>query len=180
MYVQSVFSNLSKHYLLQLIIWPIERIFRLLNCGELAMYLFGGIAICGGMGIIFSLFSDDFNFAGKAVLSAMIVFAPSIVGTSLFDLVFMLCRKKNTIPTYVAAWLIVLSLVLLLFVAVAYFKHGDNPCWAYSIWGLSLLYWVIVNADDPKFSPGDNPNTVEGGEPMRRMSGKDFIEGVKS
>lgn len=180
MHIQSVILNLSKHYFPQLIIWPTERVFRLLKCGELAMYLFGGIAICGGMGIIFSLFSDDFNFAGKAVLSAMIVFAPSIVGTSLFDLVFMLCRKKNTIPTYVAAWMIVLSLVLLLFVAVAYFKHGNNPRWAYSIWGLSLLYWVIVNADDPKFSPDNNPNSAEGGEPMRRMSGKDSIEGVKS
>lgn len=180
MSVRKFFSSFSKLYFVQLIVWPSCRVFRLFQCGELAMYLVGGVAICGGLGIVFSLFSDSFNLVGEHVLSAMIVFVPSVVGTSFFDLIFLLCRKKNPIPTYMALWLIVLALVLLGFTTMAYFTEGHRPKLTYWVWGLSLAYWTIVNADDTKFSPRVNPDNIEGGDAMRLMSGQDTLSGVKA
>lgn len=180
MRVQNFFSVVFKLYLVQLIVWPLRRVFRLLHCGELTMYLVGGVTICGGLGIIFALISDSFSLVGEHVLTTMIVFVPTVVGTSFFDLIFLLCLKKTTIPTYMALWLIVLALVLLFFTAMAYFKEGPHPTLTYWVWGLSLAYWTVVNADDTKFSSGGNPNNIEGGDAMRMMVGRDTIPGVKS
>lgn len=180
MRMQKILSIVFGLYLVQLVVWPTKRFFKLFKCGELAMYLFGGIAICGGLGIVFAWFSDSFDFKGAHVLNAMIVFVPSIVGTSFFDLIFALCHKRSTMPIYIALWLIVLSLVLLLVTAVAYFQGLSNPRLIYLVWAFSLVYWTVVNADDEKFSLVVNPNNTEGGDAMRKMSGKDSIEGVES
>lgn len=179
--LSATFFNL---YIVQLFVWPISRLFRLFKYGDLAMYLLGGVAFCGGLGIVFAWFLDSFDFTGERVLNAMIVFVPSIVGTSFFDLIVMLCSKKNQcqqlMPTYIALWLIFLSFVLLVCTGVAYYKERPNPSLTYWVWGLSLAYWTVINADDTKFNPKFQPNNTEGGDAMRTMEGLDTIVGVKS
>lgn len=180
---KQVLSIITRNYLVEFPLWLLKRVGKLLTCGELAMYLIGGIAICGGLGIILAWMSNGFCFENKNVLNAMIVFAPSIIGTSLFDLIFALCRQDSRLPPFKAAGLIVLALLLLLFVATAYLKEvsGEkSPCLTYWAWGLSLVYWIVVNADDIKFNGDLGVQNTQGGDPMRPMGGMDTIPGVES
>lgn len=178
-------SFICGHYLVDFPVWMLKRACKVLTCGKLGMYLIGGIALCGGMGIILAWLTNDFDIASKPVLNAILVFVPSIIATSLFDLIYTF-KSEEKFKLIYAAGLIVLAFVLLGLVGVAYFTEEankgttPNPKLAYWAWCLSLLYWTIVNADDPKFSGDDNPSNAEGGEPMRKMKGKESIEGIQS
>ena len=178
-------NRIISNYLVDFPLWMLKRACKLLTCGKLGMYLIGGIAICGGMGIILAWMTNGFDIMSKPVLNAILVFVPSIIATSILDLIYTV-KSEVKHETVNISGLIVLSFVLLVLVGVAYFTEAankevtSNPKLTYWVWCMSLLYWTIANADDPKFSTSDNPNNAEGGEPMLRMSGEASIEGVKS
>ena len=180
MNVKDCFLRFLDLYIIQLVVWPLSRLSRVFTHGDLAMYLLGGVTLCGGLGIIFAWLSNSFDPASEQVLHAMIVFVPSIVGTSFFDLVLMLSRKRSQIPTYIASWLMVLAIALLITAAVAYFKQGKNQVLTYWVWGLALALWTVINADDAKFAKDLNPKDIEGGDAMRPMKGFENLEGINS
>ena len=89
------------------------------------------------------------------VVSALVVFVPTIVGTALFDLLFAVYNRNPKMAMHRVLGLVVCATVLLVSSGFVFFCNAPNPTGAKWIYLLALLLWVVINAEDVKFQPDD-------------------------